>query len=467
MNCLRLTLALVAFLSALTGRLSAEPLALHPENAHYFLFRKKPAVLVTSGEHYGAVLNLDFDYAKYLATLAADKLNLTRTFPGCYAEPEGADQAFKIERNTLAPAKGRLICPWARSSEPGYVHGGNKFDLTKWDDAFLKRLKDFVAQADKLGIVVELNLFTPMYNDPIWAHSPMKASNNVNGVGRVGKDEVYTLDKEPALLAVQEAMTRKIVAELNDFDNLYYEICNEPYFGGVTRAWHDRITEVILESEKALPKKHLISWNVANDTAKVRDPHPGISIFNFHYARTTAVSDNYELGKALGLNETGFKGTADEYYRVQAWEFMMAGGGLYNHLDYSFCVGHEDGSFPVKDPTPGGGGSGIRKQLRFLKEFLESFEFIRMKPAADLVKRGAPADAAIQVLAESGKQYGVYLRKAGQIALDLPEGDYEGRWLDPVTGKATAIAEFHHPGGFATLSAPDAARDVALRLVAR
>ena len=29
------------------------PLALHPENPHYFLFRGKPTVLVTSGEHYG------------------------------------------------------------------------------------------------------------------------------------------------------------------------------------------------------------------------------------------------------------------------------------------------------------------------------------------------------------------------------------------------------------------------------
>ena len=33
------------------------PLALHPANPRYFLFRGKPAVLVTSGEHYGAVLN--------------------------------------------------------------------------------------------------------------------------------------------------------------------------------------------------------------------------------------------------------------------------------------------------------------------------------------------------------------------------------------------------------------------------
>src|SRR5205807_9838914 len=137
-------------------------------------------------------------------------------------------------------------------------------------------------------------------------------------------------------------------------------------------------------------------------------PHPGISIFNFHYARTTAVSDNYELGKALGLNETGFKGTADEYYRVQAWEFMMAGGGLYNHLDYSFCVGHEDGSFPVKDPTPGGGSARLRRQLRFLAEFLQRLDFIRMKPACGLVKGGVPKGVGFQVLAEPGKQYAVY-----------------------------------------------------------
>jgi hypothetical protein len=48
-------------------------------------FRGKPTALVTSGEHYGAVLNLDFDYAKYLDTLSADGLNLTRTFSGSYA----------------------------------------------------------------------------------------------------------------------------------------------------------------------------------------------------------------------------------------------------------------------------------------------------------------------------------------------------------------------------------------------
>ncbi len=41
------------------------PLQLHPDNPHYFLWRGQPTVLITSGEHYGAVLNADFDYVKY------------------------------------------------------------------------------------------------------------------------------------------------------------------------------------------------------------------------------------------------------------------------------------------------------------------------------------------------------------------------------------------------------------------
>ncbi len=60
---------------------AAAPRRLHPENPHYLLWRGKPTALITSGEHYGAVLNLDFDYAKYLTALARDRLNLTRKPP--------------------------------------------------------------------------------------------------------------------------------------------------------------------------------------------------------------------------------------------------------------------------------------------------------------------------------------------------------------------------------------------------
>ena len=221
-----LALALIALAASAPAAPGAQtaaavPIALHPENPHYFLWRGRPTILISSAEHYGAVINPDFDYRKYLDTLAADGLNYTRVFSGAYVEPQGA---FKIERNTLAPGPGRFLAPWARASQPGYPNGGNKFDLSRWDDAYFARLKDFVSRAAARNIVVELSLFCPMYEEVQWSLSPMNRANNVNGVGGVGRNEVYTLDKEPALLAVQEGLTRKLVTELNAFDNLFFEI---------------------------------------------------------------------------------------------------------------------------------------------------------------------------------------------------------------------------------------------------
>ena len=104
-----------------------QPIALHPENPHYFLFRGRPTALITSAEHYGAVINLDFDYVPYLDALAAHRLNYTRIYPGALFEREGDF----IAENVLAPRTGRLILPWARSAEPGCADGGNKFDLDR------------------------------------------------------------------------------------------------------------------------------------------------------------------------------------------------------------------------------------------------------------------------------------------------------------------------------------------------
>src|SRR5437588_1079512 len=93
-----------------TAALAGKPIAPHPENPRYFLFQGKPTFLITSGEHYGAVLNLDFDAVPYLDELHARGFNQTRTFSGTYREVPGS---FKIRANTLAPAPGRYIGPWA------------------------------------------------------------------------------------------------------------------------------------------------------------------------------------------------------------------------------------------------------------------------------------------------------------------------------------------------------------------
>jgi hypothetical protein len=484
----RRALAMTIVGMLLGNRGTAEPIRLHPDNPRYFLYRGRPTVLVTSAEHYGAVLNRDFDYRAYLKELKSAGLNHTRLFSGTYREVKGS---FGITDNTLAPEPARFACPWKRGDVPGAPDGGNKFDLTGFDPAYFSRLRDFMKEAERCGVVVELNLFCPHYDESLWQVSPMNAAGNVNGIGDCPREEVYTL-KAAGLTGIQEEVTRKIVRETNGFDNLYYEVCNEPYAGVVTKEWQDKIAAVIVETEAGLAKKHLISLNVANHRAEIRDPNPAVSIFNFHYCVPPDVVDmNYGLGKPIGENETGFRGNADVIYRTEGWEFMVAGGALYNNLDYSFTASHPRGDFSGYS-SPGGGSPALRSQLRILKEFIEGFDFVRMAPDKSVVKEVRPEGLHGRALSEPGKAYALYLHfppgeksdvkfdtvprnaSAGRdlavtarLLLALPAGRYRAEWVDTLTGKVEKREDIPHPGGDAVLGSPSFRDDIALRITGR
>ena len=445
------------------------PLTLHPDNPHYLLFRGKPTVLITSGEHYGAVLNRDFDYVKYLDTLHKDGLNMTRLFSGIYCE---SSKDFNITGNSLAPAPEKLLCPWARSATPGYKLGGNKFDLDKWDEAYFARLKDFMAQASTRGIVVEFSPFCPFYEDSMWDLSPLNPANNVNNTPATQRLEVWAL-KHEALTAIQDKVARKFVEELSAFDNFYFEICNEPYFGGVTLEWQKHIADTLVDAEKNLPAKHLIAQNIANGKAKIVKPNPVVSIFNFHYATPPdTVGMNYALGKVLADDETGFKGTKDETYRREAWQFILAGGAIFDNLDYSFTVGHEAGDFVLPPKQPGGGGSAFRAQMKVLKDFIHGFDFVKMAPNPVQVSihdtKGAKLES--RILAEKGRQYAIYIHGGtlAELKFEAPQGDYGAEWIDTRSGTMLKSETIKHPGdGPIKITSPEYTEDIALKIVVK
>lgn len=422
-------------------------ICLHPDNPHYLLWRGKPTVLITSGEHYGAVMNAPFDYVAYLDELQSVGLNLTRIFSGVYCEAYGD---FDIKDNTLAPGRGHLLCPFARSRTPGYANGGNKFDLTKWDEAYFERLKDFVAQAAQRGIVVEFTFFCPYYAASQWDLSPFNAHNNVNGADLppIGRENGLT---HPKLLEVQQALVRKVVMELKDAGNLYYEVCNEAY--GVPSQWQQKIANTIVETEKEFSRKHLIAQN----TSPVYDAvHPAVSIFNFHPgALNVSVRSHYGLNKLAGLDETspfgkplGAATTAFDYRRW-GWTHLLDGGAIYDNLDYSFTVEHPDGAYQQWEEQPGGHMAAMRKQLRILKDFIDGFDFIRMKPDTAVVHGGVPAGGAAYVLAKSGEAYAIYLHGGQQATLMLavPAGRYRAEWINTLNGNVDKFEEVTHRGG--------------------
>jgi len=379
-------------------------------------------------------------------------LNHTRVFLGDYVEPPGA---FCIVDNTLSPEPGRFLAPWRRSSEPGYSLGGNKFDLDVWDPGYFNRAHAFFELAQKLGIIVEAVLF---FEGPTVEHHPMHPSNNVNSTSPFEKGRYLTLYNGDVLQR-QEQYCREMVRQLNGYDNVIFNICNEPWFNNheipgfssppsdEVKEWIYRVSQWIRDEESRLPNRHLLSVDYCNE-GKPIDPEylanhfKHIKVFNFHYDRDAeSLKLNGHLPVILAFNETGLMDVRTDEYRIQGWKYMLSGGALYNNLDFTYLAGHEDGSGRPEFSCGGRGYTGcgdpdLKNQMAVLLEFMNSIDFIRMKPNRYVVELNYGHEQ-IFPLVDEGNQYAVYFTGKGtpRIVLSMPGGEYGVEWIDPKTGR--------------------------------
>src|SRR5208282_4482460 len=128
-------------------------------------------------------------------------------------------------------------------------------------------------------------------------------------------------------------------------------------------------------------------------------------------------------------------------------------GSVFDALDYSFTVGHEDGSY--SEPNgPGGGSSDLRRQLHILAQFLQSFSLVDLRPDTRTVEHAAGATA--RALSSAGKEYAIYLDGNGpaDLTLQLPPGDYSSEWVNVISGKIEQWEKFTHKGGDKILQSP-------------
>jgi hypothetical protein len=382
------------------------------------------------------------------------------------------------------------MTPWARSATPGYRYGGNRFDLARFDEAWFARLKGLLDEASKRGIVVELTLFCATYGDRQWSASPFHPDNNVNSTGLADWRRLHTLSNG-AILEIQEKLVRRLAEFLNGYDNLIYEIQNEPWSDRTlpvlvmnpylqeparnrwpntadladdeSLAWQARVAAWIESAEKPLPNRHLVAQNLTNFRYPARAPVAGAGSFNFHYAYPEAAIWNRGLGIPIGYDETGFLGRDEALYRSQAWRFMLAGGSLFNHLDYSFSVGREDGT-DVQPKSPGGGSPALRRQFLTLSRQLDSVPFLRMRHDPSVVEQAA--GAVVQALSAPGEAYLIYLEGRGPVdlVLEIPAGAYRAEWIYPENGTSVPLSPVTHKGGALRLRTPDFAPDLALKI---
>lgn len=482
---------IIAFfmLLLISNSVFSQPIRLHPQNPHYLFYKGKPTVLVTSAEHYGALLNTGFDFEKYLETLHSEGMNYTRIFTGSYVEVPGN---FNIEKNTLAPEPGSYIAPWKRVEEEGLFEGEKKFDLETWNPAYFNRLHEFIGLAEELNIIVEVTFFCSTYQDLQWRRSPFNAGNNINNTPKdLDRKKSNTLANEN-VSDFQKKLVKKLVEELNKYDNIFYEIQNEPWSDNKVKVmrtlrtldpkpgegdwykwaematpasleWQKVMAQVVVDTEKELPKKHLIAQNYTNFKHSVEKVDPNISIMNFHYTWPEAVWMNYGWNRPINFDESGFAGMETDTYLRQAWQFMMGGGAIFNNLDYSFTVGAEDGT--AQNDAPGAGSVEFRKQLKFLREFIEAMDFIKMKPDFNVVHH-APG-VQVQCISEEGKQYAMVFTGVASdwVKLDLPKGKYNYEFVCPYSGKTLKKGFFkQEKNEIKKLNMPGFERMVALKI---
>jgi hypothetical protein len=472
------------------GSASAEPIKLHPSNPHYYLFNGQPTILITSAEHYGGVINGDFDYVSYFDALKAYGMNYTRIYAGAMFEPIGKF----IDGNPLGPKPQSLILPWAQTGVPGYLHGGNKFDLDKWNPAYFERLKDFIVKAGERGIVVEICFFNAQYSDT-WPISPLFYENNIQGEGKGTYQEAQTL-RHADTVRRESDYVRKITQEVNAYDNVILEICDEaPDIGhpptplDEAGAWVSHLADVVVETEKTLPKKHLLAVQVEGPVGGPLDLSGSskVNVIVNQYVWQAGLQMGgmrgleleYGHNKPIEFNETDwypiwYRGDAVADSRVEAWEFIVGGGGSFNHLN---------GRYTAEDPagnTPD--NTQILTALRSLRDFIYSLDFLKMSPDKTFVLDGIPAGVFCRGMSQPGKQYALYHHHSRQkggdtssyevtpgdykesLVLNLAGGTYKADWVDPASGAVLESETFTHQGGNRVFNTPQHAVDIALRI---
>lgn len=487
----------------LSGLVTAHPkedqetLRRHPTHPRCFLYRNKPTVFITASEHYGAVLNDEFDYIPYLDELARIGLNHSRLF-AFYRElghgPSPSAHPPLGYANTLAPRPGHEVMPWKRTGPGTAPDAGARFDLNQWNPAYFARLKDFVGQARRRDIVVEVTLFCHPYTELLWRLFPFHKDSNVNGAGfQITDLRQFLEEHDNTVIEYQKGFVRKMVEELNEFDNLYYEICNEPAadFNGSTPehagriiSWQLAMGEVIRDTEGKLPKRHLIAINADQRILKYTEDgkhfvelgddqlfdDPRVDILNYHsiVAGQPGVGIAVQLqdfsGAAVGNirtflharshvtkpivydeNWAGIVGGAPDNWirnRMEAWETIVCGGSGYVHLDWSFSPQDPLGSGKTRlEDGRYLDARHLRRQLGVLSKLWHQIGPAEMSPREDVVVSVPHNCLAFASSRRDGKVHVIYIADArpgnpavvgpvyGEARLRLPKRRYRVKAL--------------------------------------
>lgn len=427
-----LTLVLCAL--GLSDAFSAQatgPLRIHPKNPRYFTDGSGKAIYLTGSHTWNNLVDMGpedppprFDFDAYLDWMQRLNHNFIRMWAWelvTWDTTANSPAHRKAKVHTVAPH------PWARTGPGNALDGKPKFNVKKFNEDYFKRLRSRVMAAGERGVYVSIMLFEGWGLQRIadgWKSHPFHKNNNVNGVdGDLNADgkglEIHTL-ANPAITALQEAYIRKVVATVNNLDNVLYEISNENH--PPSTEWQYHMINYIHNCEKSKPKHHPVGMTFqfkgGSNRTLLASPAEWISPnAEGGYRNNPPAAD----GRKVILNDT------DHLWGIggnQAWVWKSFLRGLNPiFMDPYEGVALGNRFDPKWEP--------IRRSMGYTLRLANRMNLAATVPRNDLA-------STKYCLANSGEEYLVYLPDGGTVSVDLSDasGRFSVEWFNPSDGSS-------------------------------
>ena len=176
---------------------------------------------------YANIVN-ESQYRNFLDTLANYKINFVRVWVVGYSNWESYAQQ-KNSQGVKSDCPNFIeLLPFKRSSPNG------KYNLTDYDENFFIRMKNFISYAKNKNITIELTFFDSWGLKHLgeWQWNPWDCNFNLNGrICERGSCEVqrrFFDTSDGVMMEIERKLVQKVVSETKQFDNIIYEIMNEP-----------------------------------------------------------------------------------------------------------------------------------------------------------------------------------------------------------------------------------------------
>ena len=409
-----------------------EPLTAHPANRRYFTDGSGRAVYLTGSHTWNNLQDNGVyppvNFGEYLDFLQKYNHNFIRMWAW---EQAGWDPWAK-DHVVVEPVA------FARTGPGEALDGKPKFDLTKLDDEYFRRLRGRVAAAQARGIYVSVMLFEGwsveqkgQVGNP-WQGHPFNKANNVNGIdGDLNGDgqgpEIHTVDAPGEILELQRTYVRRVIDTVNDLDNVLYEIGNEMHPGSVQ--WQYRMIEFIHTYERGKPEQHPVGMTGApiDNAALFASPADWIA---------PTGRDGYNAEPPAADGRKVIVSDVDHVWpkNFPQWPWKSFARGLNTAFMDLY------GATKIGDKEI--------KSLRFVGDWLANHDVVRRRMGctralADRIDLAAMAprgelSSSGYCLAAPGSEYVVYQPTSGPFRLRLEGGRaFAVEWIDPESGEVT------------------------------